>query len=144
MKLDDVLKEFNEESSISKFFDRITNKVFFEKSIEAIERLKKESSGKQILIDVGAGSIDWEGCTAIYLNYQTISLTGDTEILYERIKTRALENGSVESRTLEQYTKSEFMPHKIALYEKATYNLDTTKLSKDDIAKKIIEISQDK
>jgi shikimate kinase len=139
-KLDDMLKEYNEEPSISKYFDRIGNKAFFEKSIEAIERLSKESHAKQILIDVGAGSIDWEGCTDIYLNYRIVSLTGDKEILYNRIKTRALENGSTENRTLEQYVKSEFMPHKMTLYEKATFNIDTTKLSKGDIAKKIIEI----
>jgi shikimate kinase len=141
-KLDDILKELNEEASISKYFHRIGNKAFFEKSIEAIERLRKESPAKQILIDIGAGSIDWEGCTDIFLNYRIVSLTGDKEILYDRIKTRALENGSVETRTLEQYTKSEFMPHKMALYDQATFNIDTSKLSKSDIAKIIIEILQ--
>jgi shikimate kinase len=114
-KLDDLVKEFSEETSISKYFSRIGNKAFFEKSIQTIEGLEKEFSGKQVLIDVGAGSIDWEGCTEIFIKHQLISLTGDKEILYDRVKTRALKNGSKESRTLEQYTESEFMPHKKAL-----------------------------
>jgi shikimate kinase len=139
-KLDDLVKEFSEEASISKYFERIGNKVFFEKSIQAIERVKKQFSGKQTLIDVGAGSIDWEGCTDIFTKYQIISLTGAKETLYHRIKTRALENGITENRTLEQYTESEFMPHKKALYEKAAFNIDTTQLSISEIAKKIVEI----
>jgi hypothetical protein len=109
--------------------------MFFKKSIESINRLKQENPDKNILIDVGAGSFDWEGCTDTFLHYQIISLTGDKDMLYKRISNR-----QNEKRNLEQYVDSEFKPHKTLLYEKAMFRIDTTKLDCKDVADQIIKI----
>ena len=133
--LDSVIKAHNDEPSCSKYFDKIGNEMFFKKSIESIGRLTQENSGKNILIDVGAGSFDWEGCTDTFLKYQIISLTGDKEVLHKRILNR-----QGEKRNFEQYVGSEFKPHKTLLYEKAMFRIDTTKLDSKDVAEQIIQI----
>lgn len=131
-KLDDVIKDFNNQLSISDYFSRIGNEKFFKESINAIERLKQEHPDKNILIDVGAGTIDWDGCTDTLLNYKLISLTCDKEKLYSRVKNRSTEN-----RTFDQYISSEFKPHKELLYDKAKFVIDTTYSDSKDVADEI-------
>lgn len=133
--LDSIIKTHNNESSSSKYFDKIGNESFFNKSIDCINRLQQEYSDKTILIDVGAGSIDWEGCTSTFLRYKIISLTGDKEVLYQRISNR----GS-EKRNLEQYVHSEFKPHKTLLYDSAIFRIDTTNLDSKCVSDQIIKI----
>jgi shikimate kinase len=133
-KLDDVLKGLNAESGISTYFGKIGNIEFFIKSIEGIERIREDNPFKQTLIDIGAGSFDWEECVDAYLKYQIISLTGDKEILYNRIKSRPSEN-----RTFEEYVDSEFKPHKVKLYENAKLNINTSNLSENEVAQRITD-----
>lgn len=139
--LDNIIKKHNDEPSCSKYFDKIGNEMFFKKSIESIDRLKQENPDKIILIDVGAGSFDWEGCADIFLKYQVISLIGDKDVLYKRILNRPNEK-----RNLKQYIESEFKPHKVMLYEKAMFRIDTTKLDSkrvsDEVKKIIVNVSR--
>ncbi|HWB26301.1 MAG TPA: AAA family ATPase [Chitinophagaceae bacterium] len=139
-KLDDLVAGYNGEPSVSKYFLRIGNETFFHKSIEAIEKLIESNPGENILVDVGAGSFDWEGSVETFLNYRVIALSGDTKILYDRIKKRALEKGTEEQRTLEEYASSEFKTHKRALYEKAAFQIDSTKLTIAEVATRITDI----
>lgn len=133
--LDAVIKDYNEEPSISLYFGKIGNEIFFRKSIEAIERLKIENIDKTILIDVGAGSFDWEGCVNDFLKYQIISLIGEKEVIYSRVRNRPLEK-----RSLNEYVSSEFKEHKAFLYDKASFRIDTTHLNSAEVAKRITNI----
>ena len=133
--LDSIIKDYDNEASISKYFSRIGNKLFFERSIEAIEKLKSHNHDNIILIDVGAGSFDWPGCIETYLKYPIISLTGDQEVLYNRILNR-----QNEKRTLHQYVTSEFMPHKSTLYDKAKFKIDTSNMNSEEVSQKISSI----
>lgn len=133
--LDAVIKEGNGQASIPKYFEQIGNEGFFRKSIDAIERLKKENSSAIVLIDVGAGSFDWEDCVEDFLKYQIISLTGDKKVLYSRISNRDSEN-----RSFDEYVSSEFKKHKIDLYDNANFTIDTTHLDSTTIATKIKNI----
>lgn len=131
-KLEDVVKNFNNQSSVSDYFSRIGNENFFKESINAIERIKQENPDKNILIDVGTDTIDWDGCTDRLLDYKLISLTCDKEKLYSRVKNRSTEN-----RTFDQYISSEFKPHKELLYDKAQFVIDTTHLDTKEVADEI-------
>ncbi len=130
--LDSIIKVDDKEPSISKYFSRIGNKAFFERSIEAIEKLKSQNHNNTILIDVGAGSFDWPGCVETYLKYAIISLTGDREILYNLILNR-----QNEKRSLDQYIASEFMPHKAELYDKAQFKIDTSNIDLEVVSLKV-------
>lgn len=133
--LDDAIKEQNNENSISKYFDKIGNEEFCKKSVVAIEELIKRNINCKILIDVGAGSIDWEQSADHFLRYNVIALLCDKEVLYNRVKGRGKDE-----RTFEQYIQSEFKPHKATIYENANHKIDTTQLAPDEVANEIIKI----
>ncbi len=133
--LDDEIRENNGESCISKYLEQIGNKKFFRESIDLIEQIKGESESSIILIDVGAGSIDWEGCIDDFLNYQIIVLTADKQVLYSRIC-----NKQNNARSFDEYVASEFKPHKLDLYNKAKYLINTTNLNSIDTAVEIEKI----
>ena len=124
-KLDDLICKYNYENHISEYFGRIGNQAFFHKSKEAIERASLENFDKIIIIDVGAGSIDFEMCLDYYSQFNTILLIADKEIIYQRIKNRS----EKEARTFEEYVESEFKPHKAKLFNSANYKIDTSRLS---------------
>lgn len=132
-KLDNVIKDFDNESSITDYFSRVGNEFFFKQSIIAIEKLKLENPDKKILIVVGEQTIDWESSTNILIDYQLISLSCDKKKLYDRAKNRDSEN-----RTFDEYISSEFKPHKELLYKKAKFKIDTTYMGNISIAYEII------
>lgn len=133
--LDDEMKKEHKVDSISKYFSNVGNEEFFRQSIATIEQIKQHNEDVMVLIDVGAGSIDWPGCVETYLQYEVICLSGEPELLYQRLLNRPNEQ-----RSFGEYSASEFKPHRRRLYEGARFRVDTSEMAIEEVAYQILEI----
>ena len=126
--LDCLIKEKVGASSISKYLTDFGNENFFNKSKAAIENTFRE---KIVLIAVGAGSIDFVGGHKWYKEQNTIVLTGNPDIIYERSDRKQFHP------TLDGYKSSEFSAVRQRLYNNSKYNIDVTELTPEQVAEKI-------
>ncbi len=129
--LDNLVKENVGASSLSKYFTDFGNQNFFNKSKDAIE---KTDSQKNILIAVGAGSIDFLGGHQWYNDQNTIVLTGDPEIIYKRSDRQRFHP------TCDDYNASEFSSARQKLYNNSKFIIDVTRLTPEQVVDKISEI----
>ncbi|MFA5838955.1 MAG: shikimate kinase [Candidatus Paceibacterota bacterium] len=134
--LDKVICNHNNESRISQYLNRIQNPAFFHKSVNSIRKLKDEFPDKKLIIDIGAGSIDYTDCLDFYSNFFKIYLHADKEILYNRI----LQKNPDETRDLKEYLASEYSPHRIKLYASANFTVDNSKLTIEQTANALEKI----
>lgn len=130
--LDKEIARLNNVSSASQLLPEVGNEKFFRISTKAIMKLMSNHEDKILLVDVGAGSIHWEGSDLSHLDCSTISLTGKPDVVYSRIKSR-----TGEQRSPEDYCESEFSVHRMKLYERADRQIDTTNLSPLQVAYEI-------
>jgi shikimate kinase len=129
--LDYLVKENVSVSSISKYLTDFGNENFFNKSKEAIENISKEAN---VLIAVGAGSIDFVGGHEWYNDQNTIVLTGTPDIIYNR------SNRKIFHTTIDRYKLSEFSDVRQKLYGNSKYIIDVTNLTPEQVAHKISTI----
>lgn len=129
--LDQLIKEDLNVDSVSKYFSEYGNENFFTKSKEIIEKI---ANPKKILIAVGAGSIDYTESHEWYKKQNIITLTGDPKIIYERSDRKEYH------QTLDNYLTTEFSKIRKELYANSKIIIDTTSLTKEQVAETIKEI----
>ena len=129
--LDNLVKENVGTISLSKYFTDFGHQNFFNKSKDAIE---KTYSDKNILIAVGAGSIDFPGGHQWYNDQNTIVLTGDPDIIYKRSDRHQFHP------TCDGYKANEFSAVRQKLYNNSKFIVDVTHLTPEQVADKISEI----
>ncbi len=127
----DILLEKQAGMNLTKYYAELGHQRFFEKSKEIIESLCSE---KNIVIAVGAGSIEFEGGHAWFNSQNTIALIGEPKTIYER------SNRKMYHPTFDSYSSFEYSPTRRALYKSSKYKIDVTKLNEDAVPKKIAEI----
>lgn len=127
--LDCLLKESLGVDSLSDYFKKFGNENFFNKSKEIIENLKGD---KNILIAVGAGSIDFLGGHQWYKDQNTIVLIGNPDIIYSRSNRQRFHP------TIDIYKLREFSIYRQNLYNNSKYIIDVTYLNPDEIAGKML------
>jgi shikimate kinase len=129
--LDCLVKENVGANSISEYLRDFGNENFFNKSKEVIESIVRE---KKVLIAVGAGSIDFVDGHQWYKDQNTIVLTGNPEIIYDRSGRQRFHP------TIDGYKSSEFSPLRQKLYENSKYIVDVTILTPEQVADKVAAI----
>jgi shikimate kinase len=129
--LDELVKRNVGAASLSKYFSEVGNQNFFNKSVDAIESLQIK---KTSLIAVGAGSIDYIDGHKWYQNQNTIVLTGNPDIIYNRSDRQRFHP------TLDGYKALEFSQPRQSLYSNSKYSIDVTNLNSDQVADKIRDI----
>jgi len=129
--LDDLIKEDVDVTSISTYFGNVGSEIFFNQSKLSIEKIDRE---KDVLIAVGAGSIDFEGGHKWYQTQNTIALTGNADIIYDRSERKKFHP------TIDSYKHREFSPVRQSLYSRSKYIIDVTELTPKEVAHKILEI----
>jgi shikimate kinase len=131
--LDEFIKGQSGSDSISSHLRIVGPKSFFEESIQGIEYIESLYN-QNIIIDVGAGSIDFGPGHEWYLSRNTICLIGDPQIIYER-------GGRKEHHlTIKEFIASEFSSARSRLYEKAKFKIDVSYLNPEAVGLKIIEL----
>ena len=129
--LDEVIKEHEHVNSISNYFTEIGNEEFFNKSKDIIENYKSDST---ILFVIGAGSIDYSLGHKWYRDQNTISITGDPSIIFER------GNRNCFHSSLEDYIRIEFSSERVELYNNAKYIIDVSNMSEQQVANEIMSV----
>lgn len=125
--LDKLITNNTNEPSISDFYGRVGQEQFFTFSKGIIEGLPKN---KDVVIDVGAGSIAYEAGHKWLKTQNLIALVGDAKKIYERSNRQRFHN------TAEVYEKKEFTD-RMGLYQSAQFILDVTNLNPQVVADKL-------
>ena len=129
--LDCLIKENVGVDSVSDYFTRYGNENYFNKSKEIIKKLSRD---KNIIIDVGAGSIDFLGGHQWYKDQNTIVLTGNPDIIYYRSDRQHFHP------TLDLYKSREFSQVRQKLYNNSKHIIDVTNLKPDNVVEKILTL----
>ena len=129
--LDCLVKENVGAQSLSKYLKDFGDENFFNKSKDVIESIERE---KNVLIAVGAGSINYVDGHQWYKDQNTIVLTGNPDIIYFRCDRQNFHP------TVELYKEREFSSVRQKLYNNSKFIIDVTNLTPDEVAEKISEI----
>lgn len=130
--LDKVLKSKIGGGSLSTFHKDIGDEKLFEFSKKAIREIEDNSKG-DIIIVVGAGSINFDSSHEWYKQKKLLSLTGDAEKLYER------GNRKQHHKTLDSYINTEFKTTRKDLYESSKFCIDVINKSPEETAEEIMK-----
>ena len=126
--LDDLIKKSERITSISNYLLDVGAEKFFLKSKEVIEKLDKH---KNVLIAVGAGSLQYKKGHTWIKNQSTIVLTGDAKKIYERSNRKEFHP------TFQKYKETEFSSERIMLYKSSKVIIDVTKMKKPEMAEEV-------
>lgn len=129
--LDKVLKEKIGGASLSSHLGQIGDSKFFDFSKDAIESLSSQAKS-DILIVIGAGSINYPLSHKWYSNQNLIALKGSPEVIYDRGERQ------VHHPQLESFVRTEYNTDRLKLYESAKETIDVTHLSPQEVADELL------
>lgn len=127
----DSLLEKESGMGLTEYAAKIGWEGFFEKSVEIIKSLE---SKKNVVIAVGVQSIEHHAGHKWFLNQETITLTGDPNVIYAR------SNRELYHPTFKYYDNTEFSGFRLNLYNKTKYKIDVTNLTSQEVGESIINI----
>jgi shikimate kinase len=130
--LDKEIKKRIGRESVSEYLSGMGNEHFFEFSKRTIDEISADKS-PNILIVVGAGSINYKESHEWYLRQNLIALSGNAAKIYERGDRQRFHS------TLERYIDTEFNDARRNLYENSKYIIDVTEQTPEQVADSIVK-----
>lgn len=111
---------------------------FLGMGIKAAEELAERNRERFVVLDVGAGFLESKAAGSWLANQESIVFLASNEVAYARQRKRH----PGETRTLEQYSRQEFSPHRLAFYNLAKHRVDAAG-SEEDVSSSLRRILSD-
>lgn len=128
--LDRMLEEHSG-MNLTQYVAEVGWEGFFNTTRELIDGLVSDN---EIIIAVGAGSIEHMGSHDWYKEQETIALIGRPDVIYARC------NRQQYHPTLESYETVEYSAWRRALYNGVKHKIDVTRLSPDEVVEAVLNI----
>ncbi|TWF40321.1 shikimate kinase [Chitinophaga polysaccharea] len=131
--LDEFLRQKIGVKSLSAHLAEVGDEQFFTLSKEGIEEIEKDASSDLIIV-VGAGSINLPVSHSWYQSKNLLALVGDPQVIYER------GNRQKHHPSISGFIKTEFNEARRCLYKNAGSMIDVTFKTPEAVADEIIRI----